>query len=229
MTLVNKLLPCALGAIALFTASAASAAVIGVTVDPNDNSLVGETEFRTALGGEAVRYFIPLNGADTDGVYGVDDSGDYGLTSDAGSGGPTLSMYMLFDGVTAGSTYALDILFEDLDLAGANDPTGFFETLEVFSADGLTSLSGLITNISNAQVSGDAGTQQLLSLFLGTIAADSFVIRLDFTANFTSHGRNTPEFLIAEISEVPIPAALPLFLAGIAGFGFAARSRKTSA
>ena len=30
------------------------------------------------------------------------------------------------------------------------------------------------------------------------------------------------------VSEVPIPAALPLFLAGIAGFGFAGRKRKTA-
>lgn len=214
------------GATALFAAPAASAAVIGVTVDPSDNSVVGETEFRPALGDEAVRYFIPLNGNSADGIYGVDDGGQYGLTSDSGSGGPTLSMYLLFEGLNAGGAYTLDILFEDLDLAGANDPNGFFETLEVLSADGMTSFSGLITNITDPLVSGDAGTQQLLSLFLGTIASESFLIRLDFTADFSGKGSNTAEFLIAEVSEVPLPAAAWLFLAGVAGFGFAGRGKK---
>ncbi len=210
-------------AAALMAAPAANAGIIGVTVDPDDNSIVGETEVRPALGGEAIRYFIPLG--DDSGVYGVDDGGDFGLEADNGNGGGTLSMYILFDGVNVGSDYVLDIMFEDLDLVNANDPNGFFESLEVLSADGLTSLTGLITDISNPLVAGDASTQQLLSVFLGTILSEAFVIRLDFVADFSSRGTNTAEFLIAEIKEVPIPGALPLFLAGIAGLGFAGRGK----
>ncbi|WP_425409277.1 VPLPA-CTERM sorting domain-containing protein [Hyphococcus sp.] len=224
MNIIAKVTAGALAAAALMATQAAHAGVIGVTVDPGDNSAVGETEFRAALGGDAIRYFIPLG--NDDGVYGVDDSGDFGLAADSGNGGGALSMYLLFDGLNAGGAYSLDILFEDLDLAGANDPNGFFESIEVLSADGLTSFTGLITQISNPMVSGDASTQQLLSVFLGTIMAESFVLRLDFVANFNTNGTNTAEFLIAEINEVPIPAALPLFFAGIAGLGFASR-RKT--
>jgi len=224
MNMIMKTAAALCAAAAVIAAPAAHAAIIGVTVDPGDNSEAGETEFRSALGGDAVRYFIPL-GNDS-GVYGVDDSGDFGLTADSGNGGGTLSMYILFDGVNVGSEYVLDIMFEDLDLADANDPNGFFESLEVLSADGSTSLTGLITDISNPLVTGDASTQQLLSIFLGAIMSEAFVIRLDFIADFKDKGTNTAEFLIAEIKEVPIPAALPLFLAGIAGLGFAGRGKK---
>lgn len=37
------------------------------------------------------------------------------------------------------------------------------------------------------------------------------------------------QWVVGEPSEVPLPAALPLFLAGIAGFGAAARKRKNAA
>lgn len=223
MNVFTKLTAAMAAGTALFAVSTASAAVIGVTVDPGDSSTVGQTEFRAALGGDAIRYFIPLG--NDDGVYGVDDSGDFGLVSDSGDGGGTLSMYLLFDGLHAGGQYTLDVLFEDLDLAGANDPNGFFESIEILSADGMTSFSGLITDIANPMVSGDASTQQLLSLFLGVITSDSLILRFDFAANFTTRGVNTAEFLIAEINEVPLPAALPLFFAGVAGLGFASRGK----
>ncbi|WDI31631.1 VPLPA-CTERM sorting domain-containing protein [Hyphococcus flavus] len=211
-------------AASFMAASAANAAVIGVTVDPSDNSLVGETEFRSSLGADAIRYFIPLE--NDSGVYGVDEGGDFGLSADSGDGGGTLSMYILFDNLNAGSEYVLDVMFEDLDLAGANDPNGFFESLQIFSADGATSLTGLILDISNPLMSGDAATQQLLSIALGAVLTDSLVLRFDFIADASSRGTNTAEFLVAEVQEVPLPAALPLFIAGLAGLGFAGRNKK---
>lgn len=208
-------------------ASAANAAIIGVTVDPSDNSSVGETEFRSALGGDAIKYFIPL-GNDS-GVYGVDDGGTFGLVSDFGNGGGTLSMYILFSPVTPGSEYVLSILFEDLDLIGANDPNGFLERVDILSADGSTSLSGgPITNIGGL-ITGDADTQQLLTLALGAVPGDPFLLRLDFKSWFEHKGYNTPEYLRAWVTEVPLPAALPLFLAGLAGVGFASKRRKKAA
>jgi hypothetical protein len=214
----------AIGAAMLLAAPGASAGIIGVTVDPGDNSVVGQTEFRAALGGVAVKYFIPLS--DTSGVYGVDNGGNFGLQSDSGNGGGTLSMYLLFEPINVGAQYVLDVVFEDLDLIGANDPVGFLESVEVLSADGLTSLSGgVVTNIGGL-INGDANTQQLLSLFLGTITSDPFLVRLDFVASFINDGTNTAEYLIAEITEVPIPAAVWLFFSGIAGLGFAGRSKK---
>lgn len=212
---------------ALVAAPQASASLIGIAVDPNDPTTeVGETETRAALGGaEAIRYFIPLG--DDSGIYGISDNGDFGLTSDTGNGGGTLSMFLAFGPINSGAPYTLDILFEDLDLANANDPVGFLESIEILSADGMTSLSGgVIIDIANLLVEGDSETQQLLSLFLGAIIADPFLIRLDFTASFTSNGRNTAEYLVATLNEVPIPAALPLFLAGLAGLSFAGRGRK---
>jgi hypothetical protein len=217
----------AIGAAMLLAAPGASAGIIGVTVDPGDNSIVGQTQFRAALGGEAVKYFIPLS--DTSGVYGVDNGGNFGLQSDSGNGGGTLSMYLLFEPINVGAQYVLDILFEDLDLENANDPFGFFESIEVLSADGLTSLSGGVITDVGGLISGDASTQQLLSLFLGTIASDPFLVRLDFAASFISNGTNTAEYLIAEINEVPIPAAIWLFFAGMAGLGFAGRGKSSIA
>lgn len=201
--------------------SNAQAGVIGVTVDPSDNSVVGATEFRAALGGDAIRYFIPLS--DGSGVYGVDDSGDFGLSADSGNGGGVLSMYLLFDPITTGQSYFLNIVFEDLDLSGANDPFGFFESVEVLSADGLTSLSGGVITPIGGLITGDAVTQQLLSLYLGPVLSDPFLIRLDFAASYYRNIWNTPEFLIAELSEVPLPGALWLFLAGIGGLAHAKR------
>ncbi len=214
----------AFGAAMLLAAPSASAGIIGVTVDPGDNSMVGQTEFRAALGGEAVKYFIPLS--DTSGVYGVDNGGNFGLVSDSGNGGGTLSMYLLFEPINLGAQYILDVMFEDLDLIGANDPAGFLESVEVLSADGLTSLSGgVVTNIGGL-INGDANTQQLLSLFLGTITSDPFLVRLDFVASFINNGTNTAEYLIAEITEVPVPTAVWLFVSGIAGLSFAGRGKK---
>jgi hypothetical protein len=217
----------AIGAAMLLAAPSASAGIIGVTVDPGDNSVVGQTENRAALGGEAVKYFIPLS--DNSGTYGVDNGGNFGLQADSGNGGGTLSMYLMFDPINAGSQYILEVLFEDLDLVGANDPVGFLESVEVLSADGLTSLSGGVITDIGGLIGGDANTQQLLSLFLGAITDDPFLVRLDFVASFINNGTNTAEYLIAEITEVPLPAAVWLFFSGIAGLGFAGRNKKKTA
>ena len=228
MKMFTKIAAAALTSAALLAAPSAHAGIIGVAVDPLDNSVVGETEFRADLGGDAIKYYITLDDNAPDCTYGVTAlaGGTCGQFSDSGVGGPTVSMYLLFEPINIGADYVLDILFEDLDLDGANDPAGFLESLEILSADGLTSFSGLITDIGGA-VTGDAGTQQLLSLFLGTIISDPFLVRLDFTAS-SSGGTNTPEYLIAEINQVPLPAALPLFLAGLAGMSFASRKKKAA-
>ena len=227
MRFIQNFMAAAFAGATLIIAPQASASLIGVAVDPNDpTTQVGETEVRADLGGaEAIRYFIPL-GNDS-GIYGVSDNGDFGLTSDTGNGGGTLSMFLAFGPIVSGAEYTLDILFEDLDLDNANDPVGFLESINILSVDGMTSFSGgTITDIASLLVTGDSDTQQLLTLFIGAIVAEPFIIRLDFQASFTGYGRNTPEFLIATLNEVPIPAALPLFLAGIAGLGFAGRGKK---
>ena len=83
----------------------------------------------------------------------------------------------------------------------------------------------MITDIGGL-VSGDADTQQLLSLSLATLMVDSFYLQLKFKAMYDWHGRNTPEYLIARISAIPLPAAFPLFGTGLGILGFAAWRRR---
>ncbi|MEM8773219.1 MAG: VPLPA-CTERM sorting domain-containing protein [Pseudomonadota bacterium] len=212
---------------ALFGAQA-YAGVMGVTVDPDTLAEVGNTGDGDILT-DAIEYFIPLG--DVPGgscTYGVTDVGGgiCGTFSDNGTGGDTLSMYILFDGLTAGTEQVLTLLFEDLDLEGDNDPAGFLETVAVFDMDGM--LIEAFDSITDGMFASNGDGTSVLSLLLGVIADTSLLLRLDFTASFEAGGDNTAEYLIAELKAVPIPAALPLFLAGLAGLGFAGRRRKSA-
>lgn len=217
----------AAAACAFVAAGSAQAAVVGVTTNSTGTTVVGDTENRAALGGTSVRYFVPLG--DSSGTYGVSNSGNFGRFADSGNGGGTLSMWLRFTGLTVGQAGTLTIRFEDLDLIGVNDPAGFFERLNVFNSSG-TSLTGLITALGATPIGGGTvtgnSTSQALTLFLGTITTSQLLLRLDFSATFSGFGTNTAEFLRAEISQVPIPAALPLLISGLAGLGFAGRRRK---
>ena len=76
---------------------------------------------------------------------------------------------------------SLSILFEDLDLIDANDPYGFFESVQVFDGTG-SELTPKITDISSSLVTGDKDTQQLLSLDLGLLTSDTYFATLKFDA-----------------------------------------------
>lgn len=196
---------------------------------------VGNTEYRPLLGGEAIMFYIPLSrkwGRRC--VYGVRGCG---LSSDYGGGSaiPRLSMFLMFTPVSTTAESVLDLLFEDLDLAGVNDPTGFLEFIEVFDADG-NSLTGQITSATSAYVSGTSADTQslLLSLALGVVSGDPLYLRLAFGADFLSaqmRGRNTPEYLIATVREIPLqaipaPPALLLLLSALGSFGFVGWRKK---
>jgi hypothetical protein len=207
----------------LCLASTASAIpVIGVTVDDfTTPASVGSTENRSALGGDAIKYYIPLG--NTDCTYGI---GTCGTQSDSGNGGGILSMNLMFTPVDMVAS-SLSVLFEDLDLTDANDPYGFFESVQVFDGAGIA-LTTKITDISSSLVSGNKDTQQLLSLDLGILTSDTYFATLKFDATYYRRGRNTAEYLIASIDHktVPEPATVSLLALGLIGIG-AIRHRRT--
>ena len=105
-------------------ASTVGRAVAAIGNDP-DTMSVGTTEVRAALGATpAIKYYIPLR--DAPGVYG---DGGFGTFSDTGNGGGVLTMILAFSPVDITRPGLLTILFEDLDLSGANDPYCFFESI----------------------------------------------------------------------------------------------------
>ena len=204
-------------------ASQVQASVIGVAVDAigSVNAPVGSTQFRSALGGDAIKYLIPLSASSTPCTFGV----DCGTTSDSGSGGTLMSMFLRFDPISTSHASILDISFEDLDLIGINDPANFLESVEVFNSTN-ASLTGLIDDISSGFVTGDSNTQQLLSLDLGILSSTTLWLELQFSASYDRRGTNTPEYLIASVhSVVSEPSIIALFALGLFGVGFARRGK----
>lgn len=196
------------------------AATIGTAVDGiGSSNTVGATEYRPLLGSDAIKYFIPLTSSGSC-TYGV----DCGEASDSGYGGTEMSMFLRFDGVNTSQPSSLTIAFEDLDLIGVNDPWYFLEDINVFDSSN-TSMTGLITNIASPFVTGNYDTQQFLSFDLGVLSDTTYFLELVFTANSKYFGRNTPEYLVAEISVVPLPATGLLLLGGMAGLGAMSRRR----
>ena len=239
-------------------AGSATAATIGALVDKDGNSLTsfaptsaedqaGVATIAAEAGAsvnDAIGYFIPL--ADVGGsanrcAYGSRSytftkgngqtgSAICGQQRDYGSGGSTLAMFLNFGNVEGGNSI-LNLYFEDLDLLGLNDPDNFSETVSVFhlATGGMVSL-GTFVDDSDPRVSGDKGTQLVLRIDLGNLVAGSEVrIRLDFTANYNQNAWNSPEYMIATISAVPVPAAGLMLLGALGGLAAFRRRRSAAA
>ena len=140
-----------------------------------------------------------------------------GTSADTGSGGQKMDMFLLFDPVSTAQASILTIKFEDLDLAGANDPVGFVERMDLYDSNGLIAS---FDDIGDTYASGN-GDLQMVQVPLGTLASSPFWAQLRFSAKYTGWGRNTAEYLRATIAPVPLPAALPLFGAGLTLMGIA--------
>ena len=197
------------------------AATLGVAVDGiNSNNTVGTTVNLLSLGGISIKYFIPLAPA---GVpfdpctYGAIGPSGCGTFADFGSGGQKMDMFLLFDPVSTAQASILTIKFEDLDLAGANDPVGFVERMDLYDSNGLIAS---FDDIGDTYASGN-GVLQMVQVPLGTLTSSPFWAQLRFSAKSDFWGRNTAEYLRATIAPVPLPAALPLFGAGLTLMGFA--------
>lgn len=198
--------------------------VVGVAVDGiGSSTTVGITVNKPDLGGDAIEYFIPLTASPATCVFGV----NCGTTSDVGNGGTKMSMFLRFDPVSTVYPSTLNVYFEDLDLIGVNDPANFLESIEIFNKDGV-SLTGLIDDIASPLVTGNSYTQQLLTFALGILPESPFFAEFVFASDYdhSRAGRNTPEYLRAEIiSTVPVPAAGLMLLTAMGGFA-ALRRRK---
>lgn len=223
-------------------AGSAAAATIGVAVTGNNSdtavtagptpsaaetaALLGVATGIGAVAADIIGYYIPLG--DTDCTFGT---GTCGTIADTGNGGANMTMWIKYKGVAAGNSF-LNLFFEDLDLVGANDPTGFLEQVAVYNTS--ESLVATIDDITDPGTSGTASTQQIASVALGNLAAGDYWAKLIFSASFTSYGTNTPEFLIAAIDSqsaippVPLPAAGWMLLAALGGLGAASRRRKAA-
>lgn len=231
--------------LAFVSASAAQAATIGSAVIGNGSTteVTGQPTPANQADIDGINAIVSLagNGATTDDVIGyyipLGDSGnctfgDCGLSADTGAGGQTMDMWLRFASVDGGFS-VLSLFFEDLDLAGVNDPTGFFEEVEVFDTSG-TLIAGF-DDVTDPGAAGTAGEQQILNMDLGFLTANTdYWTRLQFSASFTQHATNTPEFLLAVVDadpdvqppEVPLPAAGWLLLSAMgAGIAFGRRKR----
>lgn len=187
-------------------------------------ALLADAAGTGAVGSDIIGYFIPLGGSSC--TFGV---GGCGLSADSGIGGAILSMWLKFTNVEGGNS-TLNLFFEDLDLAGSNDPQNFFEQVTVHDTSGTAVAT--FDDIADPGVSGDTGTQLIASVGLGNlIANDDYWVKLDFSASSKYKGYNTPEFLIAAIDGtpgvIPLPAAGWLLVAGLGGL-FGLRRRKAA-
>src|SRR5262245_2522841 len=217
------------------SASAAPVPTVGVAVGSLVGvSPVGSTDQKDSLGGEAIRYFIPLR----DGgpfTYGVGASCQArGMCSDTGDGGATLQMFLRFSPISTTSPSMLTIKFDDMDLKGVNDPKGFLESLNIYRG-GTSITGGWIKNIDSLLVDGDNNTQ-ILSMMLDLPISNPLYLVLKFKAKSDFWGTNTAEYLRATITEIPqtppvptpLPGALVLMgtvLAGSYGVGMWRRRR----
>ena len=181
-----------------------------------------------------ITYFIPLSSAPATCTYGD----GCGTSPDTGSGGTAMSMFLEFGPVTPLLGGVLTIQFDDLDLKNANDPYGFFESIRIFDSNS-AALTPLISDILLSALitapapAADNITTLTLPIDASLVVSNPFYVELVFRAQYDYYGKNTAEYMTATfwqesgpVSEVPVPAALPLFGTGLGIMGFIGWRRK---
>lgn len=210
--MIRKIL--AIAGLALVSgAVGATPVTYGTPVDAIGNP-VGGANHNAAT--HEVSFFIPFMGghAGTFGVGGVGMSADTGTpTADNHTG--SLDMFLMFAPVQTGPNI-LTLDFDDLDLAGRNDPNGFLESIEIF--DSLGTLLAEIDHYTDPQVILADFDRQLLEITID-IFESPFIVKLTLAADsgvfVGQRMQNTVESLTATVRHIPEPGTLALFALGV--------------
>ncbi len=189
-------------AIVIFlTASSADAAVICVAADRGVNPpLVDAKDIGEASGESALRYVTTLN-------YRWDD--------------PANAMASFSESDISGNGDDPASLFDGFGIANAGLAPDVEYSLEFLRSDGLSNAAALITHIADRLFSRNAASEQALAVFLGAVLNDAPPLRLNFITDDGMAGGRKAQTPAAQGNDAP----LPLFLAGIAGLGFAGRKK----
>lgn len=116
-------------------------------------------------------------------------------------------------------TLSLAGFYDDIRIYGSNNAA-----VAAITSGGLTAITSISTLLASASGSGIEGFATIdLS---GIASAYRYLIA---TIPGGSGDGFRVKYISAEISDVPVPAALPLLLSGLAGLGFASRRRKQQA